>query len=407
MKICIVSIGNELLSGETINTNATWMGKKLTALGCSILEQITIPDQKESITNTLSHNVRINPDFVLCTGGLGPTTDDITRQTLFDFVGTKSKFDENYWQYLTEKFQRSGIEIPESNRSQALIPIEGDVIQNPIGSARGYKFKISGVNIISLPGVPDEMKSMMQETVIPYIQSKGVRSRKLYNLMTTGIPESALIEQIASVTEKDHGCDIGYYPALTGVNIRIAHKNKESVKRLGDEIKNILGVKVYSENGDSIESVIVRLAKEKNKTIAIAESCTGGLIGHRLTDVSGSSDIFRGSLVVYSNQSKIDLLDVDKALLERYGSVSTQTAESMAENVMKKFSTNIGISVTGIAGPTGGTEDKPVGLIYIGLAHESGVKVKEIRYGNDRKRNKLRTSQAALNLLRLFLLKIR
>ena len=152
---------------------------------------------------------------------------------------------------------------------------------------------------------------------------------------------------------------------------------------------------------------VVKLLSKKRLKICVAESCTGGLIGHRLTDVSGSSDIFRGSLVVYSNQSKIDLLDVDKALLERYGSVSTQTAESMAENVMKKFSTNIGISVTGIAGPTGGTEDKPVGLIYIGLAHESGVKVKEIRYGNDRKRNKLRTSQAALNLLRLFLLKIR
>ena len=404
MKIAILSIGNELLSGDTINTNAGWMGRILTEIGCDICQHITVPDKKIPISNALNQLIDLNPDFIICTGGLGPTEDDITRQTLFDFVGTESKFDEDYWQNLTERFKRFGIQISESNRNQALVPVDGNVIQNPVGSARGSKFKMKDTTLISLPGVPAEMKAMMTESIIPMIQEKGLIPKCIRTLRTTGIPESALIEKIAPVIEKDHGCDIGYYPSLFGVDVRISHADLQPVDSLSKDLYGILGVSIYSEGKESIEEVIVQLGKEKNKTISTAESCTGGLIGHRLTEVPGSSDVYKGGLVVYSNESKIEMAGVGKGTLEVHGAVSAETAESMAYNVKNKFVSDYGISVTGIAGPTGGTKEKPVGLVYIGLAKNDSVKVKEFRFGNNRKRNKLRSSQVALNWLRLSLL---
>jgi len=404
MKIAILSIGNELLSGDTINTNAGWIGRKLTEIGCDIFQQITVPDKKVPISNALNQLIDLNPDFIICTGGLGPTEDDITRQTLFDFAGTESKFDQDYWDALSVRFKRFGMDIPESNRNQALVPVDGDVIQNPVGSARGSKFNVKDTTLISLPGVPAEMKAMMTESIIPLIHQKGLKPKSFRTLRTTGIPESAMIEKITPATDKDHGCEIGYYPSLFGVDIRISHAESQPVDSLSKDLYRILDVSIYGEGKESIEEVIIQLAKNKNKTVSTAESCTGGLIGHRLTEVSGSSDVYKGGLVVYSNESKMSMLGVEKDILEAHGAVSKETAESMARNVINKFGSDYGISVTGIAGPTGGTDEKPVGLIYIGLAKKGHVKVKEFHFGTNRKRNKLRTSQAALNWLRLSLL---
>jgi nicotinamide-nucleotide amidase len=404
MKIAIVSIGNELLSGDTTNTNATWIGKKLTDIGCTVIQQITIPDQAIPISNSLAQQCVLSPDFVIITGGLGPTDDDITRQTLFDFVGTESIFDEEYWAILSKRFKRFGMDIPDSNRNQALIPTNGDIVPNPVGSARGSKFDYNGTFLISLPGVPAEMEAMMKESIIPMILEMGVKPKSIKTIRTAGIPESALIEQIASATQKKHGCDMGYYPSLFGVDIRISNPKPNPVKNLFNEISDLLGVSVYGEGKKTFEEAVILLAMDKQKTISTAESCTGGLIGHRLTEISGSSNVFKGGLVVYSNEAKMELLDIPINLLETKGAVSEETAKMMAENVKEKFKSDYGISVTGIAGPTGGTEEKPVGLVYIGLAQKKGVKVKEFHFGNDRKRNKLRTSQVALNWLRLSLL---
>ena len=404
MKIALLSIGNELLSGDTNNTNATWIGKELTEIGCTVIQQVTVPDKEIPIINTLSQLCVIEPDFIIITGGLGPTDDDITRRTLFDFVGTDAMFDDEYWDALSKRFKRYGMEIPESNRNQALIPKEGEVIPNPVGSARGSKFKLDGSTLISLPGVPSEMKSMMTETVIPLILENGVRPKSIRTIRTAGIPESALIEQIAQIIEKDHGCEIGYYPSLFGVDIRLLHNDENPVTQLSNELIECLGVSVYGIGKESFEESIIKLAIKTGKTVSTAESCTGGLIGHRLTEISGSSDVFKGGLMVYSNEAKMHLLDISKQILDSHGAVSEKTATIMAENVKKIFKSDYGISVTGIAGPTGGTDEKPVGLVYIGLANNKGVKVKEFHFGNDRKRNKLRTSQAALNWLRLSLL---
>ncbi len=404
MKIAILSIGNELLSGDTINTNAGWMGRNLTDIGCDICRQITVPDNKDSISNALTELVNLKPGYIICTGGLGPTDDDITQQTLFDFVGTESEFDQNYWESLSVRFNRFGIQIPESNRNQALVPVDGVVVPNPVGSARGSKLQVNDTILISLPGVPAEMKAMMTDSVIPMIQENELNPKCIRTLRTTGIPESALIEKIAPILEKDHACDIGYYPSLFGVDVRISHTDSQSVDSLSKDFYKTLKLSIYAEGKDSIEEVIIQLAKSKNSTVSTAESCTGGLIGHRLTEVSGSSDVYKGGFVVYNNESKIDLLGVDKSILKKYGAVSEETAQAMAKNVTNIFASDYGISVTGIAGPAGGTDQKPVGLVYIGFAKNDDVKVKKFHFGTDRKKNKLRTSQAALNWLRLSLL---
>ena len=404
MKIAILSIGNELLSGDTINTNAGWMGRNLTDIGCDICRQITVPDNKDSISNALTELVNLKPGYIICTGGLGPTDDDITQQTLFDFVGTESEFDQNYWESLSVRFNRFGIQIPESNRNQALVPVDGVVVPNPVGSARGSKLQVNDTILISLPGVPAEMKAMMTDSIIPMIQENELNPKCIRTLRTTGIPESALIEKIAPILEKDHACDIGYYPSLFGVDVRISHTDSQSVDSLSKDFYKTLKLSIYAEGKDSIEEVIIQLAKSKNSTVSTAESCTGGLIGHRLTEVSGSSDVYKGGFVVYNNESKIDLLGVDKSILIKYGAVSEETAQAMAKNVTNIFASDYGISVTGIAGPAGGTDKKPVGLVYIGFAKNDDVKVKKFHFGTDRKKNKLRTSQAALNWLRLSLL---
>ncbi len=404
MRISLLTVGNEILSGDTVNTNVSWIGHELTQIGCSILTQITVPDTSNSIHQALKTLLNQEPDSIIVTGGLGPTDDDITRQSLFNFMGTDSEFDEEYWLSLGDRYKSFGGKISDINKCQALVPKNGDIIPNPNGSARGFIFEKNGSIIISLPGVPYEMKAMMLETIIPMYKARNIKAKTIINMRTTGISESALIELIEPIISKDHGCDIGYYPSILGVDIRISHKEEAPVKTLVKHLNTILDEAVYGTNKESLEEVVVQLARNKEKTIAIAESCTGGLIGHRLTEVSGSSGIFLGGLVVYSNQAKKDLLNVSKNLLNDKGAVSYEVAEKMALNTLKLFDVDYGLSVTGIAGPTGGTENKPVGLIYIGLADKDGTEVKKLNFNGNRENNKLRTSQVALNWLRLRLL---
>jgi len=403
MNIALLSIGNELLSGDTLNTNAAWIGRKVTELGCSVQRQITVPDDEPSIIDGLNRLIESRPNYLIITGGLGPTDDDITRATLFRFVGTDAVFDNDYWSVLSERFKKFGMDIPESNRNQALVPALGAVIPNPVGSAQGFQFKVDGSILVALPGVPSEMKSMMEQTVIPMISKSVTGPTMIRTLRTIGIPESALIERIADPIDSDHKCNIGYYPSLYGVDIRISSIRQDRVDRLSEVLYSLLGSMIYGEGKDTIEHVIVHTAIEKHKSVSIAESCTGGLIGHRLTEIPGSSAIFKGGFVVYSNAAKIMVLGVGHTCIDSYGAVSTETAGQMATNVMDKFGTDYGLSVTGIAGPGGGTDEKPVGLVYIGLADSRNTEVREYKFGTDRNRNKVRSSQAALNWLRLTL----
>ena len=405
MNISLICIGNELLSGKTLNTNASWIGRRLGDNGCIIGEQLVVPDEKNSIISGLDHIVGNDPDCIIITGGLGPTDDDITRSTIFEYVDTDSTFDEDYWLYLSERFQQFGMNIPASNRNQALVPLNGEIIENPIGSARGLKFMLNEKQVLFvLPGVPSEMEAMMKASIIPWIKNNVMTSFYNTTLRTTGIPESALIEEIAKPISSPHGCSIGYYPSLYGVDIRISSENQDKIKQLSNDLYNILGDRVYCEGEDDIETIVVQKAIEKKKSIALAESCTGGLIGNRITNSDGSSKIFKGSMVVYSNQSKINLLGVNDKTIDSYGAVSEEVAKDMAFNVRKLLSTDYGLSVTGVAGPGGGTKNKPVGLVYIGLSDMNKTEVRKFNFSSDRKKNKLKTSQVALDWLRLTLI---
>ena len=401
MKISILSIGNELLSGKTMNTNANWLGNRFTKIGCRVEKQVVVPDKEKPIINALNFLINDKEGCIIVTGGLGPTDDDITREVLFKFVKTESKFDSDYWNKLSKKFKNLGINIPESNRSQALVPQNGDVIENSIGSARGFIFEINGAVIFSLPGVPSEMKAMTNATVIPWLKDRVSMAFFSQTIRTTGIPESKLIELISSPIKTEHYCEVGYYPSLFGVDIRISSNKIKYMESLQDQLTTILGNAVFAFGDDSIEEIVVKNALENDISLSIAESCTGGLVGHRITQISGSSKIFKGSIVVYSNSSKVNLLGVRENCINKYGAVSEETAKEMAEKVRKMFSSKLGLSITGIAGPDGGSKEKPIGLTYIGLSTKNKTKVRKFQFGSIRKSNKARASQAALNWMRL------
>ncbi len=400
MNVVVLTIGNEILTGNTKNSNFEWIGQHLTEIGCNVTSQWTVADIHDSIILSLTDLLHQKPDMFIVTGGLGPTEDDVTRKALFQFVGTDAEFDEDYWKELQARFTKFGINIPESNRNQALIPKKGDVIPNPVGSARGYKFEIDGSILIALPGVPVEMETMMTKSVIPLIKDMEITPTTIKTIRTTGIPESALIETLEPVLKKKHQCTLGFYPSIYGVDIRFSHQEPKLVLVLASQLTGILGDVIYGNDKERMEYVVVHLAKEKSKTIATAESCTGGLISHRLTEVPGSSSVYLGGMVVYSNDAKINLLEVENSIIQKHGAVSEETAAAMAVNVRKIFGADYGISITGIAGPTGGSPEKPVGLVYIGLANGKDVAVNKFRFGKNRKRNKLRVSQAGLNWLR-------
>ena len=402
MNVVILSIGDELLSGNTVNTNFSWIGRKLSEIGCSIIYQATIPDNKSSIVISLDRIVKMAPDVIITTGGLGPTSDDITRKTVFDYLSVSEEFDKNYWEQLKNKFHQMGVKIGASNRSQAMVPDRGHIINNPLGSARGFHIDHNGVAIIILPGVPFEMKNMINDYAIPFINQYGIKKNYTAVIRTTGISESKIFEMTEGAIIRNSNCTIGYYPSYKGVDIRIKSNDQKLTNDMQSDIINILDNKVfYSDCDKSMEQIVVDLAIEKNKKIAVAESCTGGLIGHRITQISGSSKIFLGGVIVYSNYLKEKILSVNRLTLEKHGAVSKETAEEMAKNILEKTGADLGLSVTGIAGPEGGSPDKPVGTVFVGLADKDNVFVTKINFINDREVNKLKTSQLALNELRM------
>ena len=403
MKVSIINIGDELLQGKTLNTNSQWLGEKLSSAGFRIESQITAKDEKNSIVSGLSYCLQYKPDYLFITGGLGPTNDDITRNVLFDYLETESEFDYEYWKVLTLSYQRIGKQIPESIKSQAIVPKIGEVIANPKGSARGLKFVKRDTVIFVLPGVPIEMKHMFLQSILPAITKKIESPILSKTLRTTGVSESVLYDFIDTYSMNNKN-KIGYYPSIYGVDIKISNKNRKEINLFIDWMYENFENEIYSENDASMEKEVVQSCVKNKKKIAVAESCTGGLIGDRITSISGCSEIFKGGIIAYSNYSKVKILGLNKEGLDKFGAVSKDTAKKMAENVKTMFNSSFGLSVTGIAGPGGGTKEKPVGLVYIGLASDKNIIVEKYNFGKDREINKIKTSQAALQLLRMGLL---
>ncbi|HWP82770.1 MAG TPA: competence/damage-inducible protein A [Bacteroidota bacterium] len=411
----IISIGDELLIGQVVNTNQAFIAEQLNSVGILVGRMTTVGDRKPDILRSFEQ-AWSSYDVVLVTGGLGPTHDDITRDAICDFFKTPLVVDQQALENVRRIFARRGVEPKKINEDQAMVPSGCTVIQNRYGTAPGYFFEKEGRYFAAMPGVPFEMKSMVEDFLIPFFAKKGSDYVILHKtLKTTGIPESFLAEQIGDTNQyfpADSGITLAFLPSPLGVRLRLSARARSSdeAKRAIDEVEAKLRAKVgkyiYAIGDEELEHVIGKMLAEHKLTLSVAESCTGGLIADRITNAPGSSRYFDRALITYSNESKVEELGVPESLIRDFGAVSREVAEAMAFGVRTKSNTDIGISTTGIAGPTGGTAEKPVGLVWIGYSDKNETLALRFNFGDDRRRFKERASQAALELLRRKILKL-
>ena len=423
MRVGIITIGNELLSGFTVDRNAAWIGQQLLSSGIKVNVHHTIPDDFGVIYDTLEYQFREwRCDQIIVTGGLGPTVDDITVSSFLEYFDDSHEFDKDYWEILSERFKRLNFKMPNLNKNQAYKSKRGIMIPNLVGTARGLHYTkkhdsvlksvkglITGdknrVNFFALPGVPKEMKSMFTNYVLPEIEKSLKNKVVCKSIRTTGVPESILQEKITDIIDANkEKCDIAFLPhRMLGVDIRLTSSDNQLVEDLINSIVPRIKKYVYGYDNDKLEQVIADLLIQNNLTVSTAESCTSGLLASRLTDVPGSSQYFKGGSVCYSNELKINDIGVDKDLIEKYGAVSEEVAESLAKNIAKKNNTDIGIGITGIAGPDGGTEKKPVGLVFVGIFYKNNLYIKRYNLTPDRITNRELTVTLCLNEIRKIL----
>jgi nicotinamide-nucleotide amidase len=405
----IISIGNELLNGNTVNSNATYITKKLHENGIITGYVQVVGDVEAAIRKALDLALA-RADVILLTGGLGPTPDDITREAMVDYFGCKLVFDEQIYNNLKKRFARRGIPMPEVNRNQAMVPEGVELIPNRNGSALGMIFRRKEKFVYVMPGVPMEMEGMIEDAVIPRLREICPDCRvKVDFIRTTGLAESVIFQKIESELNQFTSYEIAFLPNFSGVDLRVVRKGEDItdqkkfdkfLKLLDDKI----GDAIYAREDIQLEEVLGKLLRERKLTISVAESLTSGLVQHKLTQIPGSSDYFMGGVVSYSNEAKMGLLGVKDSSLKKYGAVSELVAKEMAEGVRKRLGTNVGISTTGIAGPTGATATKPVGLVYLALSAKDILIARKQVFGPDRNSVKQRSAQAALELARRYLL---
>lgn len=411
----VLSIGDELLIGQVINTNQAYIAEQLNSVGVSVARMMTVGDDQTMIIKSFEEAFA-RCDVVVVTGGLGPTHDDITRSAVCKFFQTDLVVNEEALERVREFFRRRGLAPRKINEDQALVPRSCTVIQNFNGTAPGYLFEQRGKYFIVMPGVPFEMKAMTKSFVVPFFtqRASGVVIQHR-TLKTTGIGESFLAEQIGDVNEiipPNSGLTLAFLPSPTGTRLRITAQAKSiaeaesGIRNVEEKLRSKAGKYIYGAEEEEMEQVIGKLLAERRLTLAVAESCTGGLIADRITNVPGSSNYFERGIVSYSNESKVADLGVPLALIHHHGAVSREVAEAMAFGIRVKANADIGLSTTGIAGPTGGSAEKPVGLVWIGYSDRNGILALRFNFGDDRRRVKERASQAALELVRRKLLKL-
>ena len=423
MNVGIITIGNELLSGFTLDRNAAWIGQQLLSSGIKVSIHHTIPDDLGVIYDTLENQYsEWECDQIIVTGGLGPTVDDITVSSFLEYFDDSHEFDKEYWEILSERFKRLNFKMPNLNKNQAYKSKRGIMIPNLVGTARGLHYTkkhqsvlksvkglIKGsknkVNFFALPGVPKEMKSMFTNYVLPEIEKSLKNKVVCKSIRTTGVPESILQEKITDIIDANNEkCDIAFLPhRMLGVDIRLTSSDNQLVEDLINEIVPRIKKYVYGYDNDKLEQVIADLLIKNNLTVSTAESCTSGLLASRLTDVPGSSQYFKGGSVCYSNELKINDIGIDNDLIERYGAVSEEVAKSLAKNIAQKNNTDLGIGITGIAGPDGGTEKKPVGLVFVGIFYKNNLYIKKYNLTPDRITNRELTVTLCLNEIRKIL----
>lgn len=412
MEADLITIGDEILIGQIVDTNSAWMAKKLNDEGISIRQITSVSDQPDHIIETL-RDAGSKSGIVLVTGGLGPTKDDRTKAAMCSFFGTELIENKEVLNHIIELITPRGFALNTLNREQALVPATAEVLTNKQGTAPGLLFTHQGTIFVFMPGVPFEMKYIMEHEVIP-------RIKRLYNtktiihrtVLTQGLPESMLAERLSGWENNLPECiSLAYLPSPENMKLRLSARGEdqeyltELLDRQVNALTAIIPDYIFGYGEDTMAGNIGKILKKSGSTISVAESCTGGNIAHSFTLNPGSSDYFKGGMVVYSNELKTRMLAVEPGILASKGAVSKEVVEAMAQAVRKVMDTDFAIATSGIAGPSGGTAEKPVGTVWIAVADSNAVSSKVFNFGNNRERNIIRATQTALNMLRLRLLK--
>lgn len=407
MRAEIITIGDELLIGQVVDTNSAWMARELNMIGIKVEQITSIGDDHEQIIKTLTEASE-RADVIIMTGGLGPTRDDITKIALCDFFKTHLIFDQRSFENIERIFNLRGYPMSELNRRQAEVPATCDALLNENGTAPGMWFRQNGRIYVSLPGVPFEMKALMTGHVLPLLKPLSNKVILHKTILTQGVGESFLADKIKDwESALPSYIKLAYLPQPGMVRLRLSATGtsednlQEEINRHVMQLYSQIPEYIFGEDDDSLEEIIGKFLKNLNLTVATAESCTGGYIAHLITSIPGSSAYFKGSVVSYSNEIKISILGVNPGTLEEYGAVSRETVTEMAQGVLKKLNSDCAVAVSGIAGPDGGSEDKPVGTVWIAVITPfHGLVTKKFLFGEHRERNIRRSGLAALDMLR-------
>lgn len=405
MKAEILCVGTELLLGDIVNTNAQYLSQELAALGINVYHQSVVGDNPGRVKEALANAYR-NVDLVITTGGLGPTKDDLTKEVIAEYFNKKLEFNEDALKNVESIFKRLGREVTESNKKQAYIPEGAIILQNQCGTAPGCIIEDNEKVLIMLPGPPREMKVMFQQAKNLYLNRRSDKTLISKVLRVYGLPEAQAADTLDNLLDSNNPT-VAPYAKEHEVTFRVtASANNENEARelmepIINTIKDRLGEYVYGEDEETLESVVAKILVDRNLTITTAESCTGGLLAGTFINYPGISKVFKEGFITYSNEAKESILGVNKELLVKYGAVSEAVAGEMAKKVAEKAGTDIGLSTTGIAGPDGGTEEKPVGLVYIGCYIKGETIVKKLTLNGDRQKIRNRTVLEVINLLRM------
>lgn len=411
MKAEIITVGTEILLGDIVNTNSQYLAKELADLGVEVYYQGTVGDNEDRLLQSIEESLN-RSDMVITTGGLGPTKDDLTKETAAKFFNQELVLDEKSWNKIEIYFNKLGKIPTENNKKQAYFPKDAIILENNNGTAPGAILRKGKKIIIVLPGPPREMKPMFEESVKPYLKSLTTEILESKTLRFYGIGESSLEEEIIDIIKEQSNPTVAPYAKDMEVTLRITAKatsKEEAINLINPVVHKIqdkVGKYIYSDDDISLEDTVAKILVSKNLTIGVAESCTGGMVSSNLINYPGISSVFMEGCVTYSNEAKMKSLGVKKETLDKFGAVSEETAKEMAEGIAKRHNTNIGLSTTGIAGPEGGSEEKPVGLVYLGIYINGKTMVKRYVFNGNRQQIRLRATKTILNDLRLELINI-
>lgn len=408
LNACIISTGTELLLGSTWDSNCIFLSQRLNDLGIQVIARFTVGDNREQMKNAFENALKL-ADLVICTGGLGPTLDDLTKEIACEVAGCQMELVEEEVRRLQDYFSRRKRKMPEANLKQAMFPPEAKILKNLKGTAPGMYLKKNGKVLVLLPGPPREMQAM-------YLQEVETQLKKDFDLdnkhstsctiKVIGPGESQVDEMLIDIINNSHNYSLALLAIDGEVHIKVTAEgentehSKQILQEISQRIENTMGRYVFGHDEESLAGIIAELLVKTGKRLAVAESCSGGLLARMITDLPGSSRYFWGSVTSYSNEAKVKLLGVKEETLENYGAVSQETAEEMARGILKSSGCDYSLAITGIAGPDGGTREKPVGLVYIALAAQEDCKVKEMHFAGDREAIRMLSAKTALDMLR-------